>query len=181
MSRVGRAIIEIPNGVTVSFNNNILEVSGPKGKLTQEIKKGITPNIEGNVLSFTRINDQNEIKALHGLYRNLANNMIIGVTQGFSKSITINGVGYKATKSGNKVVLNVGFSHPVEIEEDEDCKLACPSATEIVVSGIDKAKVGQFASKIRDIRPVEPYHGYGVYYTDEVVIRKEGKTAGKKK
>ena len=181
MSRVGRAIIEIPNGVTVSFNNNVLEVSGPKGKLTQEIKDCIKPSIEGNVLSFTRINDENEVKSLHGLYRNLANNMILGVTKGFSKSITINGVGYKASKSGNKVVLNVGFSHPVEIEEIDGISLACPSATEIVVSGIDKAKVGQFASAIRDIRPVEPYHAYGIYYTDEKIIRKEGKTAGKKK
>lgn len=129
----------------------------------------------------TRPNDENEVKAKHGLYRALIANMVKGVKEGFSKNLQIKGVGYKASKVGNKLVLNLGFSHLIEVVEPEGIKIECPTANDIKISGIDKQKVGQLASNIRDFRPVEPYHGYGIKYDDEVVIRKQGKTAAKGK
>ena len=180
MSRIGNAHIVIPAGVTVEASNNVITVKGPKGTLTQSYDPIITPNVQGNELVFTRANDLGPTKAKHGLYRALAANMVKGVTEGFKKTLIVHGVGWKVAKQGKKVVLNVGFSHPVEIEEIEGIALECPSQTEITVSGIDKDKVGQYAAKVRGIREPEPYHGYGIRYSDEVIERKVGKAAGGK-
>ena len=180
MSRIGNAIIDIPAGVTVEAKDSVLTVKGPKGILTQCYDPIITPVIEGNVVKFTRANDQGPTKAKHGLYRALCANMIKGVTEGYAKTLIVHGVGWKVAKQGNKVVLNVGFSHPVEVEEIEGISLDCPTATEIVVKGIDKERVGQFAAIVRGIREPEPYHGYGIRYSDEVIDRKVGKAAGSK-
>jgi large subunit ribosomal protein L6 len=181
MSRIGKKLITLPQGVELEVQNNLVTVSGPKGKLSQEIDKQILVKKEGNIVSLTRTNETPDARAKHGLYRSLINNMVEGVTKGFSKKLEINGVGFKATKQGNKLVINLGFSHDCIIEEVPGITLSCPSATEILVSGIDKQLVGQIASNIRDLKPVEPYHAYGVKYSDEVVIRKVGKTAGKGK
>ena len=179
MSRIGNALITIPAGVTVDTANNTLTVKGPKGTLTQVYDPIITPVIEGNVIKFTRANDLGPTKAKHGLYRALCANMVKGVTEGFKKSLIVNGVGWKVAKQGKKIVMNVGFSHPVDVEEIDGIVLDCPSATEITVSGIDKEKVGQFAAEIRTKRPPEPYKGKGIKYSDEHIRRKVGKT-GKK-
>ena len=180
MSRIGKLPVTVPAGVTVDVNNGLITVKGPKGVLTQDYDAAnITIKVEGGVATLTRANDDKEVRAKHGLYRALLNNMVVGVTEGFKKTLVIAGVGYKAAKQGNKVVLNVGYSHPVEIFENEDIKLDCPSVTEVTVSGIDKTKVGQYAATVRNIRKPEPYHGYGIHYSDEVIERKEGKTAGK--
>ena len=180
MSRIGNAHIVIPAGVTVEVKDNIITVKGPKGTLSQAYDPIITPNIEGNEVVFTRANDLGPTKAKHGLYRALCANMVKGVTEGFKKSLIVNGVGWKVAKQGKKVVMNVGFSHPVEIEEIEGITLDCPSQTEITVSGIDKDKVGQFSAMVRGVREPEPYHGYGIRYSDEVIERKVGKAAGSK-
>ena len=180
MSRIGNAHIVIPAGVTVTASNNVLTVKGPKGTLTQCYDPIITPNIEGNEIVFTRANDQGPTKAKHGLYRALCANMVKGVTEGFKKSLIVNGVGWKVAKQSKKLVMNIGFSHPVEVEEIDGITLDCPSQTEITVSGIDKEKVGQFAAIIRGYREPEPYHGYGIRYSDEVIERKVGKAAGAK-
>ena len=181
MSRIGNAQIVIPAGVTVEVSNNVISVKGPKGTLTQAYDPIITPVVEGNAIKFTRANDMGPTKAKHGLYRALCANMVKGVTEGFKKTLIVNGVGWKVNKQGKKVVMNIGFSHPVEIEEIDGIALDCPSQTEIVVSGIDKEKVGQFAAMIRNVREPEPYHGYGIRYSDEVIDRKVGKAAGSKK
>lgn len=181
MSRIGRMPVVIPAGVNVTVDSkNLVTVSGKLGTLTQQIDKIISVKVEDGHVIVSRANDLPESRAKHGLYRMLIHNMVVGVSQGYSKTVVINGVGYKASKSGNKVVLNIGFSHPVELIEENGIKLDCPTATEIVVSGISKEAVGQYAAKIRDIKPVEPYHAYGIKYKDEVVVRKEGKTSGKK-
>lgn len=180
MSRIGNAIINIPAGVTVEAKDNVITVKGPKGTLTQVYDSVITPNIEGAVIRFTRANELGTTKAKHGLYRALCANMIKGVTEGFKKTLIVNGVGWKVAKQGKKVVMNIGFSHPVEIEEIDGIALDCPSQTEITVSGIDKEKVGQFAAMVRGYREPEPYHGYGIRYSDEVIDRKVGKAAGGK-
>lgn len=179
MSRVGRAPITIPAGVSVEVKDGVLTVKGAKGTLTQPIDMRIAVQVENGVATLTRANDSKEMRAKHGLYRALLNNMITGVTTGFTKTLVINGVGYKVQKQGNKIILNVGYSHPVEFAEVEGIQLDCPAQTEISVSGIDKVKVGQIAANIRSIRKPEPYHGYGIRYKDEVIERKEGKTAGK--
>ena len=179
MSRIGNAPVSIPAGVQVSTANGILTVKGPKGTLTQDYDTKITITVDGNVARLTRANDEKATKAKHGLYRALLNNMVKGVTEGFQKTLVVNGVGYKVAKQGNKVVLNVGYSHQVEVVEVEGITLECPSQNEIVVKGIDKVKVGQVSASIRSIREPEPYHGYGIHYSDEVIERKEGKTAGK--
>ena len=179
MSRIGKAPVTIPAGVTVEVKDNYFTVKGPKGTLTQDYNNKISINVEANVVTLTRANDEPQTRAMHGLYRALLNNMVIGVTEGYKKTLVIAGVGFKVAKQGNKVVLNVGYSQPVEFVEEEGITLECPSVTEIVVSGIDKTKVGQFAANIRSIREPEPYHGYGIHYSDEVIERKEGKTAGK--
>ena len=180
MSRIGNAVITIPAGVNIDTANNVLTVKGPKGTLTQVYDPIITPVVEGNVIKFTRANDNGPTKAKHGLYRALCANMVKGVTEGFKKSLIVNGVGWKVAKQGKKIVMNVGFSHPVEIEEIDGITLDCPTQTEITVAGIDKDKVGQFAAKVRGIREPEPYHGYGIRYSDEVIDRKVGKAAGGK-
>ena len=181
MSRIGRKHIDLPAGVELSVNDGLVTVKGPKGTLTQEVDKLITVKVDGTKVELTRANDENEAKAKHGLYRAVLANMVEGVSKGFEKKLVINGIGYKAQKQGNKLVLNLGYSHNIEVNEEEGITFECPSNLEIVVKGIDKQKVGQVASKIRDLRKVEPYHAYGVRYADEVVIRKVGKTAGKGK
>lgn len=186
MSRIGRLPIIIPNGVTVDISDeNVVNVGGPLGSLRQwvdgciKIEKTTLNN--SNALVLTRSSEERTVKAKHGLYRMLIANMVEGVTKGFSKSLTINGVGYKCAVSGNKLVLNLGFSHPINFEIPEGIKITCPSATEIKVEGASKEKVGQVAADIKALRPVEPYHAYGVRYTDQYVIRKEIKKAAKKK
>ncbi len=181
MSRIGNKVIVMPAGVNASLDGDKLTITGPKGTLSQVVDKCIAVKIEGNELSFSIAKKTADSGAKHGLYRALAHNMVVGVSEGFKKILLISGVGYKVSVSGNKLNLNLGFSHPIELEIPSDLQVACPSVTEIHVSGIDKQKVGQFASNIKDLRPVEPYHGYGVRYSDQVVIRKVGKTAGKGK
>ena len=179
MSRIGRLPIDIPAGVTVSIDGTNVTVNGKLGTLTQDVDKTISVKVEGNQVVLTRANETGEVKAKDGLYRQLIANMVKGFSEGLSKTLNINGVGYKATLQGTKVVLNIGFSHPIDVVPTEGIKLAV-NGNDVVVSGIDEAKVGQFAAKIRDLKPVEPYHAYGIKYADEVVIRKEGKTSGKK-
>ena len=181
MSRIGKQPVAIPAGVTLEVKDGKMIVKGPKGTLEQEIDTRISVAQENGHAVLTRANDSKELRAKHGLYRALLHNMVTGVTQGYSKSLKVNGVGWKVAKQGNKVVLNVGYSHPVEFPEPAGVSLACPSANEIVVSGIDKTLVGQTAANIRGIRVPEPYHGYGIAYSDEVIERKEGKTGGKGK
>ena len=179
MSRIGRKHIDLPAGVELTTQGSTVTVKGPKGSLSLDVDKLITVNCANGRVELTRKDDENETRAKHGLYRALIANMVKGVHDGFEKKLVINGVGYKASKQGNKLVLNLGYSHPIEVMEEDGITIECPSATEIVVKGIDRQKVGQFASKIRDLRKVEPYHAYGVRYDDEVVIRKVGKAAGK--
>ncbi len=180
MSRIGNAPINVPAGVTVEAKDNVITVKGPKGTLTQAYDPIITLNIEGSVITLTRANELGTTKAKHGLYRALCANMVKGVTEGFKKSLIVNGVGWKVAKQGKKLVMNIGFSHPVEIEEIEGITIDCPSQTEITINGIDKEKVGQFAAMVRGYREPEPYHGYGIRYSDEVIERKVGKAAGGK-
>ena len=181
MSRIGRKEIIVPAGVTASINGNVVTVKGPNGELTQEVDKLITVNIADGKITLARANEENKTKAKHGLYRALIANMVKGVSEGFSKTLIIAGVGYKAAVKGDKLVMNLGYSHDCEMTIEPGLKVECPNQTEIKVSGANKEQVGQFASNIRDLRRVEPYHGYGVHYADEVVIRKVGKTAGKGK
>ena len=181
MSRIGKLPVSLPAGVTVNFDGDTVTVKGAKGTLSQKIEGDIDIKVEGNEALVVKKRDVKELEAMHGLYRALLNNMVVGVTEGYKKTLKVNGVGWKVAKQGNKVVLNVGYSHPVEFAEPNGIKLDCPSANEIVVSGIDKALVGQTAADIRRIRQPEPYHGYGIAYSDEVIERKEGKTGGKGK
>ena len=179
MSRIGKMPVVIPAGVTVSFADGVVTVKGAKGTLSQKIEGDIVVKVDGAHALVEKAHDSEELDAKHGLYRALLHNMVVGVSQGYSKSLKVNGVGWKVAKQGKKIVLNVGFSHPVEFEEPEGITLACPSQNEITVTGIDKTLVGQTAANIRTIRIPEPYHGYGIAYSDEVIERKEGKTAGK--
>ena len=181
MSRIGRKEIIVPSNVNVSVSNGVVTVKGSLGELSQEVDKLITVNYADGKISLTRANDENKTKAKHGLYRALIANMVKGVSEGFSKTLVIAGVGYKASVKGDKLVLNLGYSHDIEVQIENGIKVECPSQTEIKVSGASKEKVGQFASNIRDLRRVEPYHGYGVHYSDEKVMRKVGKTAAKGK
>lgn len=178
MSRIGRNPITLPANVTISLNNNLVTVTGPKGTLTREINPKIEVKVEGSVVNVLNNNTEAQYKAYHGLYRQLIANMVEGVDKGFQKSLNVNGVGYKVTQQGKDLLLNIGFSHPVVVNAVEGIELSCDKTT-ITVKGIDKELVGQFAAKIRDIKPVEPYHAYGISYTDEVVVRKEVKS-GKK-
>ena len=179
MSRIGRAPITIPAGVTVTVGaENFVTVKGPKGELKQKLSAAMTIAVEGNVLTVTRPDDEKENRALHGLTRTLLNNMVVGVTAGYSKTLEINGVGYRAEKQGKKLVLSLGYSHPVFFEENDDIKFDLPNNTTIVVSGIDKQIVGQIAAQIRSKRPPAPYLGKGIKYTGEHIRRKAGK-AGK--
>ena len=179
MSRIGKLPITIPAGVTVSVDaENVVTVSSNKGTLTQKVSKLIKVNVENNQVIVEKVAETTEANAMHGLYRTLINNMVTGVTAGFKKSLTVNGVGFKVAKQGNKLVMNLGLSHPVEVVEADGIKLNTNN-NEIIVEGISKEAVGAMASKIRAIRPVEPYHGYGIRYTDEKVSLKEGKSSGK--
>ena len=181
MSRIGKLPVAIPAGVTVSFENGLLTVKGSKGTLTQKIVGDIDIKVNGAEAVVEKTSDAVGTNAKHGLYRALLHNMVVGVTQGYTKTLKVNGVGWKVAKQGNKLVLNVGFSHPVDFPEPQGIKRECPTPNEIVVSGIDKVAVGQVAANIREIRTPEPYHGYGIAYKDEVIERKEGKTGGKGK
>ena len=179
MSRIGRAPIAIPQGVTVDINNNLVTVKGPLGALSQTVDKSIDVKVEDGHVVCTRHTDDKDHRALHGLYRALIHNMVVGVTKGFEKSLIVNGVGYKVTLSGNKMTLNIGFSHPVEFTAPEGITFAQPQPLEIVVKGIDRQLGGQTAATIKAIKPVEPYHNYGIHYKDETVIHKVGKRATK--
>ena len=182
MSRIGRAPITVPAGVTVTIGEgNVVTVKGPKGTLTQTFSTLMTISQEGNVLTVTRPNDLKESRALHGLTRTLLSNMVVGVTEGFKKVLDINGIGYRAAKSGKTTTLNVGYSHPVTFDDTDDVTVEVPNANQLIVSGCDKQKVGQLAAEIRAVRPPEPYKGKGIKYADEVIRRKEGKTGAKKK
>ena len=181
MSRIGRMPITIPAGVTVKLDGNVVTVKGPKGELTREVAKDLTIKIEENTLTVERPSDVKEHRSLHGLTRTLINNMVVGVTEGFTKTLEINGVGYRAAKSGNKVTLSLGFSHPVEVEPPQGLALDVPAPNRIVVSGINKEAVGALAAKIRGYREPEPYKGKGIKYEGEVVRRKVGKAGGKGK
>ena len=182
MSRIGRTPVTIPAGVTVTIaDGNVVTVKGPKGTLTQTFSPILTIEQKDGVLTVTRPNDLKESRSLHGLTRSLLHNMVVGVTEGFKKELEINGIGYRAAKQGKQVVLNVGFSHQVFVDEIEGITLDVPQPNQIIVSGCDKQKVGQFAAEVRAIRPPEPYKGKGIKYVDEVIRRKEGKTGAKKK
>ena len=179
MSRIGRAPIAIPQGVTVDINNNLVTVKGPLGTLSQKVDKSIDVKVEDGHVVCTRHTDDKDHRALHGLYRALIHNMVVGVTKGFEKSLIVSGVGYKVTLAGNKLTMNIGFSHPVEFTAPDGITFAQPQPLEIVVKGIDRQLVGQTAATIKAIKPVEPYHGYGIHYKDEVVIHIVGKRATK--
>src|SRR5690606_34402887 len=177
MSRIGKKPIEIPSGVTVSFNGNTVTVKGPKGELTRAFHPDMQINVEENVINVVRPTDNKEHRALHGTTRSLLSNMVEGVSKGFERGLELIGVGYRAQKAGNKLVLNVGYSHPVEIVPEAGVEIDVPSNTKIVVKGIDKERVGALAANIRGVRPPEPYKGKGIRYEGEFVRRKEGKTA----
>lgn len=181
MSRIGRMPVAIPAGVTVTLGEgNLITVKGPKGTLTQQLDPTMTIKQEGTELHVTRPNDEKQNRALHGLTRALLHNMVVGVTEGYKKELDINGVGYRAAKEGKKLVLTIGYSHPVEVQETDDISIEVPNPNHIVVLGCDKQKVGQFAAELREKRPPEPYKGKGIKYTDEVIRRKVGKTGVKK-
>jgi large subunit ribosomal protein L6 len=177
MSRIGRAPITVPAGVDIKVaEGNVVTVKGPLGTLENTLCPNMNIEVENGTLNVTRPDDTKENRALHGLTRSLINNMVEGVTKGFSKELEVNGVGYRAAKEGNKLVLNVGYSHQVIVEETDDIKIDVPTPNKVVIKGIDKQKVGQFAADVRKKRPPEPYKGKGIKYADEVIRRKEGKT-----
>ena len=178
MSRIGKNPIAIPAGVDVKLDGNVITVKGAKGTLTQKIRQEITVKIEGNEIVVTRINDEKTARSLHGLTRTLIANMVEGVSNGFTKTLEVNGIGYRAQKQGSNLVMNLGFSHQVIIPEIEGISIDVPNPNLVVVSGPDKQVVGQFAAEIREKRPPEPYKGKGIRYQGEYVRRKEGK-AGK--
>ena len=181
MSRIGRAPITVPAGVEISIaDNNVVTVKGAKGTLTQQFNANMAIAMENGVLTVSRPNDAKENRALHGLTRTLINNMIVGVTEGFKKELDVNGVGYRVAKEGNKLVMNLGFSHQVIMEEKDGITIEVPGPNKIIINGCDKQNVGQFAAEVREKRPPEPYKGKGIKYVDEVIRRKAGKTGGKK-
>jgi len=181
LSRIGRMPIDIPNGVEVKINpENEVIVKGPKGTLTKKLHRDMIIKTEGTTLVVERPSEVKAHKALHGLTRTLLANMVTGVTEGYKKVLQVNGVGYRAQKQGKKVVLNLGYSHPVEVEDSADYTLEVPDPNTIIVNGIDKQIVGEIAAKIREKRLPEPYKGKGIKYADEVIRRKEGKTGAKK-
>jgi len=180
MSRIGRKPITIPSGVNVTLDNTLITVKGPKGTLSREVHKDIKINVVESEINVERPSDNKLHRSLHGTTRSVVANMVSGVTEGFTKSLELVGVGYRANKSGEKLVLNVGYSHPVEINPETGIEFDVPSNTKIIVKGIDKERVGAIAAKIRSVREPEPYKGKGIKYEGERILRKEGK-AGKKK
>ena len=179
MSRIGLKPITIPAGVDVNVNGTTVTVKGPNGTLSMDAHPNMTVSIEGSEVIVSRPNDDKENRSLHGLTRTLIHNMVVGVTEGFKKNLEVNGVGYRVQMQGNKLVMNLGFSHQVTMEAPEGIKVECPSANAIVISGADKQMVGQFAAQVREKRPPEPYKGKGIKYAEEHIRRKEGQ-AGKK-
>ena len=181
MSRIGRMPIAIPEGVTFKAEGNVVFVKGPKGELSRELHPDMIIEVEGQTVHVKRPSETKQHKSLHGLTRTLVSNMVIGVTQGFTKTLEIAGVGYRAVKSGNKLALTLGFSHPVELDPPQGITIDVPAPNKIIVSGINKETVGAIAAKIRGYREPEPYKGKGIKYAGEVVRRKVGKAGGKKK
>ena len=178
MSRIGRKPVNIPAGVEVSIHGSEVTVKGPKGSLTQTFNPRMNIQVEGSEVLVTRPDDEKSSRALHGLTRTLVHNMVVGVTEGFSKTLEVQGVGYRVQKQGKDLVMNLGYSHQVIVSDNEDIKIDAPNPNTIVISGIDKQKVGQFAAEVRGKRPPEPYKGKGIRYQGEYVRHKEGK-AGK--
>jgi len=177
MSRIGRQPIVLPAGVTVTVGeDNLVTVKGPKGTLTEKISPVITVSVEGNTVNVTRASDEKMERSLHGLSRTLINNMVVGVSAGYSKKLEIIGVGYRAQKQGNKLVMNLGYSHTVEFTEENGITFEVPDQTTVIVNGISKQGVGQIAAQIREKRPPEPYLGKGIKYSGEFIRRKAGKT-----
>jgi len=180
MSRIGRVPIAIPAGVQVTLGEgNHITVKGPKGQLERTLAPQITVTVEGNQILVTRPNDEKQSRSLHGLTRTLVNNMVEGVTKGFEKKLEINGVGYRAAKEGKNLVMNLGYSHQVIVSETDDIQIEVPAPNQIIIKGIDKQMVGQFAADVRKKRPPEPYKGKGIKYDTEHIRRKEGKTGAK--
>ena len=178
MSRIGRKPINIPAGVEVKIDGSVVTVKGPKGTLTQKVHPNMNVAVEGNEIVVTRPDDEKENRSLHGLTRTLIHNMVVGVTEGYKKTLEVNGVGYRAQKQGSNLVMNLGFSHQVIVSEVPGITIDVPNANTVVISGPDKQQVGQFAAEVREKRPPEPYKGKGIKYDYEVVRRKEG-NAGK--
>ncbi|MCJ7843066.1 50S ribosomal protein L6 [Lederbergia sp. NSJ-179] len=176
MSRIGKKPIEIPAGVTVEQNGDTVTVKGPKGELTNTFHSDIKISVEDNIIHVTRPSDSKEHRSMHGTTRSLVANMVDGVSKGFEKNLELVGVGYRAQKQGNKLVLNVGYSHPVEFEPEEGTEIEVPNNTKVIIKGYHKENVGALASNIRAVRPPEPYKGKGIRYEGEMVRRKEGKT-----
>ena len=181
MSRIGRKPITIPAGVECKFNDGVITVKGPKGTLTSKINPAMAIAIEGTEITVTRPDDEKENRSLHGTTRTVIANMIEGVTNGYKKELDINGVGYRAAKQGKQLVMNLGFSHQVTMDEANGITVEVPNPNKIIISGADKQAVGQFAAEVRGKRPPEPYKGKGIKYVDEVIHRKEGKTGAKGK
>ena len=180
MSRIGLKPVALPAGVEVIVDgNNFVTVKGPKGELTEQLSNLVNINVEESVVTVSRDSDAKAYREQHGLARTLINNMVIGVTQGYEKKMELVGVGYKVEKKGNVLVLNLGYSHPIEMEDPEGITTEAPSNTEVIVKGCDKALVGNYAAKIRQWRKPEPYKGKGIRYAGEVIRRKEGKTGAK--
>ncbi len=176
MSRIGKLPIEIPQGVKVSVTEDLITVEGPKGKLTQDYKPEVSIKVNDKEVIVDRINDSKSARSYHGLYRQLVQNMVTGVSKGFTRSLLVNGVGYRAEVKGNVLLLNLGFSNPIEYMINKDVTITCEGQNKITVTGIDKQKVGQACSEIRSLRPPEPYKGKGVKYEDENIRRKIGKS-----
>ena len=181
MSRIGRAPITVPAGVEITLgDNNVVTVKGPKGTLTQQFNANMAIAMDNGVLTVSRPNDSKENRALHGLTRTLINNMVVGVTEGYKKELDVNGVGYRVAKEGIKLVMNLGYSHQVIMDEVPGITIEVPGPNKIIINGCDKQQVGQFAAEVREKRPPEPYKGKGIKYVDEVIRRKVGKTGAKK-
>lgn len=176
MSRIGNKVITIPKGVEVKIDNNFATVKGPKGELKQQFSDELTFSVEGNEIKVVRPSDSKKHKTIHGTTRALLANMVTGVSEGFKKELELVGVGYRAQMQGKKLVLSVGYSHPVEFTEIEGIKLSVEANTKVKIEGIDKELVGQYAAKVRAVRPPEPYKGKGIRYAGEYIRRKEGKT-----
>lgn len=179
MSRIGRKPIQVPSGVNVNLDDNLITVKGPKGTLTRELHKEMKVLVDGDVITIERPSENKQHRSLHGTTRSVVANMVSGVTEGFVKTLELVGVGYRASKSGDKLVLNVGYSHPVEFSPEQGIEFEVPATNKVIIRGIDKELVGEMAAKVRAVRKPEPYKGKGIKYEGERIIRKEGK-AGKK-